>query len=313
MKISKFNYNIFNYSEINLDKFPFTFRKYYVDYVNNTIHGDVLIFEFEESYICFSMRTKFGFKFLHLISEIFSLNTKGLSYQDFYIELEKFCVLNKIIAVYPPQHLFNYSIYPKKSTFYSLGIICLSLAPSIEDIFSNFKPVYRRHIRNAEKSGVAVEVGSHLFEDFYDFYKENMLRNEAVYDKKDDLNKILNLAKTNATCAIARLNGKIESVILNLHDDKNAYYMWGASSKTAHNGSFRLLHWHLIQFYKKNGILNYSLGGYRSKENKSSKQEKLENFKLGFGAEIKDGFHFVWVLRPLYYFFYNKSGSIFQI
>ena len=188
----------------------------------------------------------------------------------------------------------------------------MSLLPTTEEIFARFKSVYRRHIRNAEKTGVIVEVGNHLFDDFYDFYKAQMIHNNAVYDQKDSLYKVLNDAKSNSVCAVARLNGKIESVLFNLHDNTNAYYMWGASGKGAHNGSFRLLHWELIKFYKKQGLSNYSLGGYRSKLSKTLKQEKLENFKLGFGSIINEGHHFIWVLRPLQYTIYKKITALIQ-
>jgi len=137
--------------------------------------------------------------------------------------------------------------------------------------------------------------------------------NTASYDSKSNLKKIITDAPENVVCAIARLNGTIEAVILNIHDTTTAYYMWGASGVGSHNGSFRLLHWEMIQYYHSIGIANYSLGGYRSIGQKTKKQENLENFKLGFGAVIKDGVHFSWVLKPFHAYLYQKIIKVVQL
>jgi lipid II:glycine glycyltransferase (peptidoglycan interpeptide bridge formation enzyme) len=304
------NYNLLNYLDVSTKNFPFSFQSYYVDYVNETLKGNVFIFEFEKSYLCFSVRSKFGFRFVHLISEIYTQANNGVDYERFYKALMDYSLKNSISVIFPPQHLHTFKKYPIDSSFYELGIITMSLQPTIEEIFALFKPVYRRHIRSAEKAGVVVEIGKHLFDEFYEFYQSQMVLNNAVYDQKKSLFKILNSVKSNAVCAVARLNGKIEAVLFNLNDSVNAYYMWGASVKGAHNGSFRLLHWELMKLYKKQGLSYYSLGGYRYKQNKTIKQEKLENFKLGFGSIINDGYHFIWVLRPFHYKIYKKISSL---
>jgi lipid II:glycine glycyltransferase (peptidoglycan interpeptide bridge formation enzyme) len=312
MKASMIDYNIINYSEFNVEQFPISFQKYYVDYVNDSFKGEVLIFEFDKCYVCILKRGKIGFNFIHLISEIYCQTSKEIEYESIYKGLRDYCLKNRIVVLFPPQHIHTFKNYPTDSNFYELGIIKLSLLPSEEAIFSEFKPVYRRHIRNAEKAGTIVEFGNHLFDEFYTFYEAQMVTNQAVFDQKNTLYKVLNSSKSNSLCAVARLNGRVEAVVLNLHDGTNAYYMWGASGKGAHNGSFRLLHWKLIQFYKKQGFSYYSLGGYRTSSAKTTKQEQLENFKLGFGSTIEEGYHFIWVFRPLLYFTYKKISSVLQ-
>ena len=84
MKTFMINYNLYNYSEVNTQNFPFSFQSYYIDYVNGTLHGDVFIFEFERSYLCFSLRSKFGLKFIHLISEIYTQTDSNIEYHRFY-------------------------------------------------------------------------------------------------------------------------------------------------------------------------------------------------------------------------------------
>ena len=312
MKKFKAEYSLYEYKSLLVKGFPLSFQPFYVEYVNSSIHGNVQVFELNGVYVCFSIRRKMGIRFVHLISEIYATKNVIIDYSKFYIELSDYLFVNKVVAVFPPQHLHNYKEVPLGANKYTLGIINLKLDTSLEGLFQCFKPVYRRHIKMAQKEGVKIEIGLHLFDDFYEFYHKRMILNNAVFDQKDTLKQIIEKAPEKAVCAVACLNGKIEAVILNIHDTNTAFYMWGASGNESHNGSFRLLHWELIQYYHNLGIKNYSLGGYRSLGEKTRKQENLENFKLGFGASIMSGFHFYWILKPIQYYLYKKVSVLVQ-
>ena len=312
MKRFKSEYNLYEYKSSLVAGFPHTFQPFYVEYVNSSLLGDIQVFESNNVYVCFSIRKKMGIRFVHLISEIYSLNNVIIDFSKFYAELFKCFYVNKIVAVFPPQHLHNYKEVPFGANKYSLGIINLKMDVSLDELFRRLKPVYRRHIKMAQKEGVKIEIGLHLFDEFYDFYQTRMQLNNAVFDQKNTLKQIIEKAPDKIVCAVASLNGKIEAVILNIHDSDTAFYMWGASGAESHNGSFRLLHWELIQYYHNLGIKNYSLGGYRSVGEKTKKQENLENFKLGFGATIIPGFHFNWILKPIQYYLYKKVSNVLQ-
>lgn len=305
-------YRVVPLEAFNKDFLTITFQSFYANYVNENIQGDSFVFQYGDIYVCFILRKKNGFTFAYLISELFSINTALINYELFYSQFECFLKEKSVIAVLPPQHLQTYKLAPRNSKSYRLGIIELDLKPSLDEIFIGFKPVYRRHIRNAKKDGVIVEFGVHLFDEFYTFYETRMLTNNAIYDSKAVLKKMIDKAPENVVCAVAKLSNNIEAVILNIHDDTKAYYMWGASSQIAHNGSFRLLHWELIQFYHSIGLYSYSLGGYRSVGDKSEKQEKLESFKIGFGAKINEGFHFIWLLKPFQFYIYSNIAALLK-
>jgi hypothetical protein len=305
-------YSVLSYYKVELDGFPLSFQPLYVEYVNYTLRGEIHVFCFQDIYLCLILRNKMGLTFAHLVSEIFSKGLKKIDYSLFYSNLQHFLASKNVILVKPPQHLHTYDEAPISSIKKHIGIIQLPILSSIEDQFSNLKSVYRRHIRSAQKSGVEVEFGLHLFEEFYAFYEAKMQANKAVYDQKNILEAVINRATKQVVCGVARLGNSIEAVILNIQDKQTAYYMWGASSENAHNGSFRLLHWELIKYYHSIGVKSYSLGGYRFSGNKTNKQENLENFKLGFGSKVKDGYHFQWVLKPMYYFFYTKMSLLMQ-
>ena len=300
------NYSVLRYDNDVVKGFPMSFQPLYVNYVNSTLKGQIFLFYFQDIYLCLILRKKMGLTFAHLVSEIYTSQLKEIDYSFFYTHLKHFFLSKKVFVVYPPQHLHTYIEAPFSAEKKYLGIIQLPILPSLEDQFANFKTVYRRHIKAAQKAEVQVEFGLHLFEEFYAFYASKMQTNQAVFDQKSVLKAVIDRGAKNVMCGVARLGNSIEAVILNIHDDETAYYMWGASGETAHNGSFRLLHWELIQYYYSIGIKNYSLGGYRLTGQKTKKQENLERFKLGFGSKVHDGFHFEWVLRPVHYYFYTK-------
>ena len=307
------NYSVLSYHKVELDGFPLSFQPHYVEYVNHILRGEIYVFCFQDYYLCLILRKKMGLTFAHLVSEIYSKGLKEIDYPLFYLNLQHFFASKRVVIVQPPQHLHTYVEAPISSKKKYLGIIQLPILTSIEEQFSNLKPVYRRHIKSAQKAGVQVEFGLHLFEEFYDFYASKMQTNHAVFDQKSVLKALIDRGSKNVKCGVARLGSKIEAVILNIHDDETAYYMWGASGETAHNGSFRLLHWELIQYYYSIGIKSYSLGGYRLTGQKTKKQENLENFKLGFGSKVNDGFQFQWVLKPVHYNFYTIMSKLKQI
>lgn len=306
------NYSIISYNDNVVSGFPISFQPLYVDYVNSTLKGKIILFYFQDIYLCLIIRKKMGLTFAHLVSEIYTIKTNEIEYSLFYKSLKHYLLSKRVIVVYPPQHLHTYVEAPFSAEKKYLGIIQLPILPSLEEQYANFKTVYRRHIKSAQKIGVKVEFGNHLFDEFYEFYEARMQSNQAVYDQKLILRAIIDQHPNQVICAIAKLNNNIEAVILNIHNTKTAYYMWGASGISSHNGSFRLLHWELIQYYHSIGIKNYSLGGYRFTGQKTKKQENLENFKIGFGSKILEGYHFHWVLKPIQYYFYSKVSLLLQ-
>lgn len=312
MKSSSNLYSVTLHEAHEMGHMPITFQPFYVNYINQHLQGEVVIFQFDGSYLCLIIRKRKALSFAYLVSEIYVSEPKVINYATFYTQLKQYLKEKSVVAVFPPLHLQTYKIPPVNAKSYKLGIIELDLSSSTEVLFSGLKPVYRRHIRNAVKEGVKVEFGMHLFDAFYTFYEIRMIANNAVYDSKDVLKKIIDKAPQNVVCAVAKLSNNIEAVILNIHDGTTAYYMWGASGQDAHNGSFRLLHWELIQFYHSKGIQRYSLGGYRSIGSKTEKHQKLESFKMGFGSKIKDGYHFLWVLKPFPFFIYNTLSILLQ-
>jgi hypothetical protein len=295
---------------------PATFSKAFIDYLNTDVKGSIQIVRNGDIYLPLLIRKKLKFNvgyFIHVPLK----NGMKLSCEEeitFFKELLLFYKKNKQIDfILPPLHIENFSHIPEKSIGYKLGIISIQLhSKTKEEIFDSFKPVYRRHIRNAERSKIEIKFGLENFDDFYAIYSEKLIQEKAVYDSYDTIKKMAfnSNSEINVECGVAYLGTKIEAGILNVSDKSNAYYIFGGSSKDAHNGSFRFLHWELMKKYHEEGLKYYQLGAAREGEMLTDKHERLSSFKMGFGSKIQEGFHFVFIVNPFKYWLFNKLIQI---
>lgn len=291
---------------------PVSFSKPFVDYLNTDVKGKLIVLKEGEIIIPILIRNKMKFKIGYFVHIPIKNGKRLLPLEEKEImrSMISFFKKNKQIDfILPPLHLDNFNQIPLNGKGYRLGIISLQLAnKTIDQIFESFKPVYRRHIRNAEKIGVEIKFGIEYFDDFYTIYSEKLKQEKAVHDSYETLKKLaLNFdSSKNIQCGVAYLNGKIEAGILNVSDAKGAYYLFGGSSRDAHNGSFRLLHWELIKSYKASNLEFYKLGAYREGEMLTEKHARLASFKMGFGAEVEEGFHFTLLINPFKYWLYNR-------
>jgi hypothetical protein len=293
-------------------KYPPILRNFvFQNYLNQKFDGKLNSIEIDGFRLDLFIKIKMGFKVGYLVG-CFSESDNQIKIDDYplvFDKFQKYFSKNKMVDfIFPPIHLSNFSKYPVKSNYWGLGIIRLNLEnKTIDQLFSNFKSVFRRHIRNAEKDEVKVVFGLEYFDQFYNLYSKRLINENAVFDTKAALQELLDKADENYSfqCGLAIRNGNIDAAILNLSDESNAYYMFGASSNNAHNGSFRLLHWELIKLYQSSNLKSYQLGALRGQEINSEKHQRLADFKLGFGADVVEGYHFDWILSPWKYKIYK--------
>lgn len=290
---------------------PVSFSKSFINYLNTNVNGSLCMVKSGEILLPLLVRTRMKFKMGYFIHPPVK-NGSRLSLEEekeFFKLLVPFFKKNKQLDfIVPPLHLENFHHIPDEAKGYKLSLINVQLEDKTTDqIFESFKSVYRRHIRNAEKANVMIKFGLEYFDDFYTIYSEKLKLENAVHDSYDTIKKIAfnTDEEINVQCGVAYLNGEIEAGVLNVSDASNAYYIFGGSSRNAHNGSFRLLHWELIKKYKDENLKSYKLGAYREGEMLTSKHERLASFKMGFGSEIQEGYHFTLILSPFKFWLYS--------
>lgn len=292
--------------------FPFSLSKTFTEYLNGGINGKLIIVKEGETIVPLLLKTKLRFKigyFVHIPLKS-GVRLMANEEKEFIESLSQFLKKHKLADfVIPPLHIENFSNLPKNAVGHKLGIIAVEIENKTEtQIFEAFKPVYRRHIRNAEKIDVEIKFGAEYFDDFYSIYSEKLKQENAVHDSYETLKKMIESCEEGIhfQCGVAYLNGKIEAGILNVSDKFGAYYLFGGSSRNAHNGSFRLLHWELIKKYKALNLKYYKLGAHREGSMLTEKHARLASFKMGFGAEIQEGFQYTLIIRPIKFWLYNK-------
>ena len=302
MKICEFKYS---------KEWPVPFSDDFFRYVNTAIQGEQIFFEYENCFIPLILKKKYIFKIGYFIHPPMK-NGQKLSLQEEKVFFEKLIAFLKdkktLDFIMPPIHIEVFQQIPMKSLEYKLGIIRLSLKNKTEEeVFFSFKPIYRNLIRKALKEEVIMKFGMEYFDDFYQLYQEKLKQENSPFDSYDQIKKIAtSLEKTNSmTCGVAYVNGKPDAGIVNIHDAKNAYYLWAGTATDAHPGSLRLLHWEIIQNYVKLGIENYRMGAARQGDHLNEKHARLRAFKLGFGSVIDEGYHFILVINSLKYKLYN--------
>jgi lipid II:glycine glycyltransferase (peptidoglycan interpeptide bridge formation enzyme) len=143
----------------------------------------------------------------------------------------------------------------------------------------------RYNIKVAEKHGVKI-FESDDAEIFWKLMEKTTARDKFSSHPKDYYFKLLNFfsrrnSEIKTKLFLAKINNKPIAGAITLSYGDTAYYLHGASDY-----EFRglmapfLLHWHIINYFKKKGLKNYDLWGIDSK-----KWPGVTRFKLGWIGE----------------------------
>lgn len=293
------------------DHSPIVFSSEFYTYLNTDVQGNLFFLEEEGIQMPVIIKNKSFFKIGYCVhpplKNGITLNEK--EEVDFFKKLHSFLKSNKTIDfINPPIHIENFKHIPSSAIGHSIGIIRLSLKDKTEEeVFAQFKPIYRNLIRKAQKENVEVKFGLDCFDDFYKLYKDKLVLENAPFDSYEQIKKmVFSLDNSNRSlCGVAYCNGIPDAGIVNINDGINAYYFWAGTSLSPHQGSLRLLHWEIIKKYIALGIQNYRMGAAREGDLLSEKHARLLAFKTGFGSQVDKGFHFTFVINKFKYNLYQ--------
>lgn len=217
-------------------------------------------------------------------------------------------------VVYPPSHIVNFKCIPKKALYYSLNIISINLELSVQEIFDRMNYNYRKKIRQAIKSNVLTSFDDGYIEDVYALYRATHERQDLSYEPIKVFNNFNNFLAGNVNFGISSINGINESGILNIFDHKNAYGLYGGTSdKPILSGSNKLLIFESAKVFKDMGIKSFVLGGYRDSRLTDEKHNGIQEFKLRFGSDISEGYHFIKIINPIRYNLFTLALKIKSI
>lgn len=227
---------------------------------------------------------------------------------EFHIFLKKKKICD---VIFPPLHFCNFKSIPDNVIYYKLGIIVLKINGNVDEIFNKMTSNYRNEIRKALKNNVKAAFGNELLNEVHTLYTIPHKIQKIQFEPLLFFDGLKNAFVNNIQFGVSYKDDSAETAILNLFDKNNAYYFYaGTNEKITTPGSNKLLLWESIKFFKTLGIKEFILGGYRDPNLTDKKHNGIQDFKLRFGADIIQGYHFIKVISPLRYKLFSFALTV---
>jgi len=292
---------------LNQDDFPIFFWDKWKTVEEKLHHKQRLLCADEENNVV--VFTLYMMKFFKKADYLYvPLNKKGnrLSVEKekaFLDEFHNYLKTERIAdVIFPPSHIETFMSIPSKCLYYKLGIMKVDLTQTEDEILSKCYKENKKQIRRAVENGVEISEGQSCLNGFYENYE-----NSAKYKGFSQLpysyfEKLISIIPDNIYCCYALCNNCLDASYLCLKDARNIYPLYsGTSFKPQYKGSKKFLLWNVYLKAKQESIEKYISGGYRYGLPESDPLHNVHLFKLGMGAEIEDGYHFIKVINPLKY------------
>ncbi|MCL2326896.1 MAG: peptidoglycan bridge formation glycyltransferase FemA/FemB family protein [Bacteroidetes bacterium] len=226
-----------------------------------------------------------------------------------FLKQEKICDV-----IFPPSHIVNFKVIPKNVLYFQLGIIIWDINQPEELILKKMTKNYQKKIKNALNSGVTTNFGfSELF-DFYTLYSETLSRQKLQHTPFIEFENFIKKWANNTLVGVSRMSNIPEASVFIYFDNSFAYADSGGSAAlTQLNGSNKLLLYEAILELHKRNIKKVVLGGYRNPNKTDKKHNGIQDYKLRYGAEIKEGYHFIKIINPIKYYLFEFALKIKSI
>lgn len=295
---------------INESKFPVFFRDSYLKHVRVTSQGSsiMLYVDIDKKGVIVFKTTKL--KIITKGQYIFAprdFNGDELSTENELEILNKFhnyIEHNKLAdIILPPTHYSTFKSIPSKCLFFEIGLISYKIEPEVTRILEKMKPNYRNEIRKLlENPDIKVNSGNEIIEECYQLFKSTH-ENQNLYfaDLKTFESNVYNLSANNFLLS-CQVKNKVMGAVFFLLDNSKAYYIYSGNEKsTSLPGINKLLIYQSIIYFQSIGVSELILGGYRNEKLASKKIIGIQQFKMRFGSEVENGFHFIKIVNPFRY------------
>jgi lipid II:glycine glycyltransferase (peptidoglycan interpeptide bridge formation enzyme) len=297
--------------DLNEDIFPMFYKETWLDIERNTKKDAFLYYDDEMKIVVpfIKYRIKFITVAIYLFSPYTSEGEKPspgdekLFFERFHLYLEK----NRICdVIFPLQHNFHFQAIPDDVDYYRLDLITLDINKSADLVLKGFAPNYRNEINKSIKAGTTVLFGEQYLPDFYQVFKKTHKKQGIEVESYEHLLDMLSRMPQNIHVGVAVQNQQTLASLYNFYDSHNVYYAKAGTVSSKENpGANKHLLFEAIKYYQEKKIKHVILGGYRNIDNVNSKYYNIQKFKLRFGAEIRQGYHFVKVINHKRYGLFN--------
>lgn len=203
------------------------------------------------------------------------------------------------------------SVHPEKAEYCKFGSYIIDLQKTEDEIFAEIHSKHRNVIRKAEKDGLTVHSGVQYADVCYEQIIDTYKRQNRVSYTKEHFEKLKKLGE-NVDFWVVKNGDDIQGcAVLLWSKGFSSFYLHGGSCSHPHGGAMNLLHWEAIKKMKERGVLKYDFVGARVNPEPGSKLEGIQRFKSRFGGEMKVGYMWRYVNRPLRYKLYMLMFNLY--
>lgn len=300
MLVHKFNkYSDIPGSKSLYEKIPIFATQNYADYLREIKNYSTVWFAFIENntvsfLLPFATNKKLIFRKGYFITGVLSLDPGNTAEKEkefiekviIHIKKNKLC---DWIQQGPNWALFN--TFPSGSKTVKFGTYRISLNNRSEDeLFGAIRRTVRGDIKNAIKSGIKIKKGPEYLNDCLPIIDNTAEGANLSSLSLTEAKKMLFYFKENLKILTSYKEDIPQSGAVLIGNKYCVYGLYSGSIKGLFRGSNTFLIWEAIKDAKNNGCEYFDFVGARIDPLPGSKQERIQQFKKHFGAELMQGY-----------------------
>ena len=268
----------------------------------------------EKFMLPFIINKKFFFRRMIFTAECLPLiENASLADEKLFLDqvIQKCKEENLCDFIYKAQANALFGVYPENSDYIEWGSYVVDIASSHENIFNNIHAKHRNRIRHAEKHGVIVQETDNIVQ-VYEIIKQTFTRQKKLlYPSIAYLKKLKNNLQEHIVFFEVLKDNEPQGVSVIIFDSQTANCIYAGSIEEPFSGSLALMHYKAMVFFNTRKLKAYDFMGARIDVSKGSKFDGIQRFKKRFGAELKQGYAFQVIIKPLKFKFFNILVKIY--
>ena len=209
--------------------------------------------------------------------------------------------------IHKPQPSAIFRAYPKNANAFRWGTFQLPIDSDFDNMLVKVSSSQRKYVRHAIRDNVTI-TKTDDYEEVYNLCNETLSRQkiQLLIDKEEFTHQYKNLHPQNMIMFKATYENEVQGVIVIFFDDNTAFAEYAGSIPRPKNGSLKLLHLYAMQYLAQNhNLTNFDFLGAVPDIIEDAKESGIQKFKREFGADIKEGYQFTVIFKPIKYFLFN--------
>ena len=286
---------------------PFFAQEKYLE-TKSSIYG---WFVSEEFILPFVLFTTYIFKRIVFTTEPINKNNSSIEEEIAFLDhMQNYIKKNNICDfIHKPQPSAIFRTYPKNANAFKWGTFQLPINNDFDDMLTRVSSSQRKYVRHAIRDNITI-TKTDDFEEVYALCNETLSRQkiQLLINKEEFAHQYKNLHPQNMIMFKATFENEVQGVLVIFFDDKTAFAEYAGSIPRPKNGCLKLLHLYAMQYLAQNhNLTNFDFVGAVPDIKEDSKEAGIQKFKREFGAEIKEGYQFTVIFKPVKYFLFNLT------